>query len=571
MGNTTNTGREQSGPQQLITLAQTISQRLGVAAFPLIGKIPPRGFAYSTLPRQTPGLLSADRGIWRLATGFALIPLLGSDVFFIDSDDAAFTEQLLQQFPKLVDAPQIQSGTPGHCNFVVRLTLDQPIRRLSLRSEGREVGSLRGGASYIVGPGSQYPSGNRLYTHSGSWQPPLFSIGESERLLHLFARPAFVGEPQAIWLGNPADTSDPVETALRECGYRERNGWLNGRCIQPERHQTGDRHPSFGFNIHSGRGFCYVCGSFSTQQVAAALGVSAPEREAKQPARPFAYIGNQTESADDGIQTELNITTELIRRRKYQSARMYGLLFNHARSHHGQHSYQLCDLIALGADVGLTQSQVNKAIKQMVEIGLLGRTAHGRYRRISLEGVRRLLGLNSEYALASVRRSAYSGTTRQFNQAVLLDAGRRLPPGLSTATIAAATGRSRRTVYYHENDAQVERQTRVKRTGLATATPLSFIRVFDAQNRPIVTVDGKDFYKAAECAARQSGKPWGWSQRASLRFYQNADFAHAFAFSLEPKIDLNFKQWGQQQAPAIDCRRKPIATDPPDLPRKEAS
>jgi hypothetical protein len=56
-------------------------------------------------------------------------------------------------------------------------------------------------------------------------------------------------------------------------GYSGRGDWLSGPCLYPARHQHGDVHPSFGFNIRSGYGNCYVCGSILLKDICTELGI----------------------------------------------------------------------------------------------------------------------------------------------------------------------------------------------------------------------------------------------------------------------------------------------------------
>jgi len=61
------------------------------------------------------------------------------------------------------------------------------------------------------------------------------------------------------------------ELIRRRCKWR--GDWLNGGCPFPERHKHGDQHPSFGFNIRTGYGFCHVCGTLLLKDLCAALNV----------------------------------------------------------------------------------------------------------------------------------------------------------------------------------------------------------------------------------------------------------------------------------------------------------
>ena len=63
-----------------------------------------------------------------------------------------------------------------------------------------------------------------------------------------------------------------VRELLRR-GFRQRGEWLNGSCIFPEQHKNDDAHPSFGYNLTSNCGFCYVCGTVLAKVICSTLGV----------------------------------------------------------------------------------------------------------------------------------------------------------------------------------------------------------------------------------------------------------------------------------------------------------
>ena len=70
-----------------------------------------------------------------------------------------------------------------------------------------------------------------------------------------------------------ADTLQRVADALRASGCKPRGDWLNGVCPFPEHHKHADRHPSFGFNIKTGYGFCHVCGTLLLRDLCPTLGI----------------------------------------------------------------------------------------------------------------------------------------------------------------------------------------------------------------------------------------------------------------------------------------------------------
>jgi hypothetical protein len=65
-----------------------------------------------------------------------------------------------------------------------------------------------------------------------------------------------------------------VSAALLQAGYTARGDWLSGPCPFPHRHKHADRHPSFGFNLRTGYGFCHVCGTLLMKELCPALGIS---------------------------------------------------------------------------------------------------------------------------------------------------------------------------------------------------------------------------------------------------------------------------------------------------------
>lgn len=55
--------------------------------------------------------------------------------------------------------------------------------------------------------------------------------------------------------------------------FKPHGDWLHGSCIHPERHKNGDRNPSFGFNLSSSYGHCYICGTLLAKEVCEMLNI----------------------------------------------------------------------------------------------------------------------------------------------------------------------------------------------------------------------------------------------------------------------------------------------------------
>ncbi len=75
-----------------------------------------------------------------------------------------------------------------------------------------------------------------------------------------------------------SDTLNPavlqaVNDRLIGMGYVQHGDWLSGPCPYPAHHQHGDVHPSFGFNMRSGYGHCFRCGSILLKDICITLGI----------------------------------------------------------------------------------------------------------------------------------------------------------------------------------------------------------------------------------------------------------------------------------------------------------
>ena len=75
-----------------------------------------------------------------------------------------------------------------------------------------------------------------------------------------------------------SDTLNPavlraVSNRLMGMGYVQHGDWLSGPCPYPAHHQHGDKHPSFGFNMRSGYGNCFRCGSILLKDICITLGI----------------------------------------------------------------------------------------------------------------------------------------------------------------------------------------------------------------------------------------------------------------------------------------------------------
>ncbi len=154
----------------------------------------------------------------------------------------------------------------------------------SVKAMGTPIGNLElcGQGRQVVAPPSVHPDTGQAYRvekacdilHFNDLDPlvawieafkPRQTIGE-------WRPPTFVGFPSGDLSLNPR-VIDAIAQTLAGQGFKQRGDWLHGSCIHPERHQNGDRNPSFGFNLKSGYAHCYVCGTMLAKEVCETLNI----------------------------------------------------------------------------------------------------------------------------------------------------------------------------------------------------------------------------------------------------------------------------------------------------------
>lgn len=502
--------------------AQAYAKRLGMSAIPVIGKVPIAGVNWSDHNRA----LYVKRADWEDATGYALLPILGSNRAVIDFDSESFWLQALAMLPALRAAFTVGRGANRHVYVQTDRPLPQAI--LSVTQGKRELGSLRSYGAYVVGPESDHESGEQ-YTHVGGQHPARLDAAQTDALIALFTPPPPAAiEPDIIPVASAPGANDPgyvrlldrVIGTLQTRGYRQHGKWLNGQCPFVENHVRGDLHPSFGIDTTTGVGhcFCSTCGDHNLFEIAAAVSIDVPRTAAGR----FSFISNpaanQAEESDRErtITTEINITTELLRRRRAAAAVLFDCLTDASRREDGRHTYQYMDIVEIGQGFGLSRTQVTKNLAVLVGLGLLIKPERGIYKRVSIEESRAALGIDAGHAEARITLKDYT-SLRLFKRAIVVKVGSSLPTRQPANKIAASTGMSRSTLYAHERGI-VERQTITRRSAPAAAGT-DFIKVFNSRKQFVVSVSAKDPFGAMERAINEGGAAFGWMQLPSIRRY----------------------------------------------------
>jgi predicted transcriptional regulator len=266
--------------QDTILAAALAYAALGLSVIPLDGKRP--ALATWAAYQQT-AASSETIEAWNSADLLKNIGIIcgavSDNLIVLDLDGAAGYPAFAATFPTLADTYTIASGggIGKHVYFYAdslppsAKAMNTPIGNLELCGQGRQV----------VAPPSIHPTTGQPYR--------VEQVLDLLRVPDLAELAAWIEsfkprQPVREWLppkiGAPVGDAplkprviDEIARALAARGFKSHGDWLHGRCIHPERHQNGDRNPSFGFNTASGYGHCYVCGTMLAKDICVRLNI----------------------------------------------------------------------------------------------------------------------------------------------------------------------------------------------------------------------------------------------------------------------------------------------------------
>jgi hypothetical protein len=252
---------------------------LGFSVLPLRGKVPA---LKSWKPYQTaPAPLEVVERWARagLLRNVGLVCGAGSGgLVVLDLDGEAAYAAFAARFPRLISTYTVATGS-GYGRHLYFLCARPPPSTRALHTPLGNV-ELCSGGRQVAAPPSVHPDTGRPYT---VWLPlDLLRVPDLDLVRSWIATLRPKQNPICQQKGLPMDPEKRAAPHLVEAvtayflalGYRRNGDWLNGPCVHPERHQHHDAKPSFGYNIRTGYGHCFVCGVLSEKDIAAALDMS---------------------------------------------------------------------------------------------------------------------------------------------------------------------------------------------------------------------------------------------------------------------------------------------------------
>ena len=496
------------------------SQQLpGTALFPVVNKQPVSYLAWSDFLRS-PGLHGSDAD-WKRATGYAIAPTSNSAVHIIDVDQNSFLTPLFEAIPELIETLWIQRGERFHFYVHTGLPLQQAI--VSLRDKrGAEVASIRGVGAYAVGPWSDHPSSGDIYKSTDPrYTPPIrLTAEQTKRLYELFAhtpdQPRLTNAP---W-GPSRETKDDIAAELKGLGFRAtgNKGWIKGRCIFANEHKDGcDRRPSATFHPEAGIYNCFTCGRHGLREVANRLNLNF---ETKLHSGKPAFAG-QLLIGEGGLVVEMNIASELLRRRKAAALRLTMILWQDSHHKEGKSTYTHQQILEAAGAFGLDEYQTKYAITECIELGALRRTKRGKYLRTGIEKLKTELGLNPKDKARAELPGPVARSIKGFTNRLIRAFYEFLPQGLSSRQLAIAMGISRSRLYEAEQALGTKREKQLRFLGEREPKDgFTFAVCRDPDGRPRWTCTSDEISKRLP-NARQGDRLEFYQQTPSRRTHPN--------------------------------------------------
>ncbi|QPC83640.1 hypothetical protein G4Y79_04465 [Phototrophicus methaneseepsis] len=219
------------------------------------------------------GLRRSGLGRYQRGTAEDLVAL---PALFVDLDDPS--SDALKRLQDMLPAPSCITFTGGgyHAYWWLEKPLtDMKFARQMLRGLQyvarsdplSPVQSLR-----LVGTYNTKPHRNNARCRIVELHDCYHPIEAFNHLLPRQTQPRKRRAPRQTAPRRSGDTLNPfllqaVADRLIHMGYSGRGDWLSGPCLYPAHHRHDDTHPSFGFNVRSGYGNCYVCGSILLKDI----------------------------------------------------------------------------------------------------------------------------------------------------------------------------------------------------------------------------------------------------------------------------------------------------------------
>lgn len=249
---------------------------LGLSVLPLNGKRPtlPTWRSYqqqAAAPDQIRRWYRAGRlGNVGLVCGAA-----SGNLVVLDLDDLAGYAAFTATFPHLAETYTVAtgSGLGKHLYWrVVRLpcttsVIASMVGNLELLAQGRQV----------VAPPSHHPRTQQRYRVDKPLD--ILTLPDVDVVVAwIMSFRSHPLTPLASPAGRSSSSLNPrLIQALTEYfvaqNFKRRGTWLNGRCIYPQHHRHQDAHASFGFNVATGYGYCYRCGTILARDICASVGI----------------------------------------------------------------------------------------------------------------------------------------------------------------------------------------------------------------------------------------------------------------------------------------------------------
>lgn len=271
----------QAAQSKTILDAAIAYMQMGFSVLPLKGKRPAleNWKQYQERAATLPTIQSWHKAGLLQNVGLVCGAVSGNRVA-LDLDGVAGYAAFVATFPALAETYTIATGggVGKHLYWQVEQlppavkAMDTPLGNLEMCAAGRQI---------VAAPSIHPTTHNPYVVEKNLPILPVADLGVVVEWIESFKKtmptlPTNWHPPRNMPMSS-SDLNPRVIEALTHhfanLGYRHYGDWLHGPCVYPGNHKNGDRHPSFGFNVQSGYGYCFKCGTLLAKDLCHALGI----------------------------------------------------------------------------------------------------------------------------------------------------------------------------------------------------------------------------------------------------------------------------------------------------------
>ncbi len=198
----------------------------------------------------------------------------------IDFDHLPFYAQFCERFPELAETYTVLTGSgQGMHVYLFADNLPPTTEAKGIDGDTKKNIELKTNGRQVVAPPSIHPETRAAYeVHKRVPIKRVPDLADVLEWVHSFIEnESWTPPPNFRVTSDDKEINPALLDTLRasfESGKHKIHGdWINAPCPNHRAHKNGDKHPTFGYNVASGYGHCFRCGTLSAKAMCEYLNI----------------------------------------------------------------------------------------------------------------------------------------------------------------------------------------------------------------------------------------------------------------------------------------------------------